>query len=275
MQMKYRSQRNAEAAAKYWNKPLERPDWYKINALSDSEAEIMIYDAIGWPFNDAGDFVRALNDMKQSQITVRINSPGGDVFDAMAIYNALQAHGSKIVTRIEAMAASAASYVALAGKEVQAYKNAMMMIHEPWIMAFGNQYDLRDAADILDKISGNMVDIYAGNSNMGKREVKDMMKAETWMTAKEAKDKGFVDTVLDAKSAKAQFDLSIFANAPAELTVKSEKELTERDAERILREAGFSRNKAKAMLAGRLPAKDQEMDEISAKIKQLTESMKG
>ena len=273
MQMKYRSQRNAEAAAKYWNKPLDKPDWYKINALSDSDAEIMIYDAIGWPFNDAGDFVRALNDMKQPQITVRINSPGGDVFDAMAIYNALQSHGSKIVTRVEAMAASAASYVALAGKEVQAYKNAMLMIHEPWAMAIGNQYDMRETADILEKISGNMVDIYSSNSDMGKREVKDMMKAETWMTAKDAHDKGFVDTILDAKSAKAQFDLSMFANAPAEY--KANHEPTERDAEKALRDVGFSKKQAKAMLAGRLQAKADIDEEIVELLRKNNELLKG
>lgn len=234
MNLKYRNQKNAEATAKYWNKPLDRPDWYKINALSDEESEIILYDVIGWPFNDAGEFVRALAGIDSKKITVRINSPGGDVWDAMAIYNALQSHKGKVVTRIESLAASAASFIALAGKEVQAYSNSMMMIHEPWVLAAGNQYDLREAADVLEKINGNMVDIYAGNSSIGKREIRDMLRETRYFTAKEAKEKGFVDTIIDGKAAKAQFDLSMFANVPEGLTAEREgRELTKREVERI------------------------------------------
>jgi ATP-dependent Clp endopeptidase proteolytic subunit ClpP len=243
MKLSYRNQRNAEAVARYWNKPLEKPDWYRIEALSDDDAEIMIYDVIGWPFVEASEFVRAISEMKQSIITVRINSPGGDVFDGIAIFNALKAHKSKIVTRVESLAASISSVIALAGSEVQAYQNTMMMIHEPWTYAFGNQYDLRETAEILEKISSNMVDIYSGSSSLGKREIKQIMKDETWLTAKEAKDKGFVDTILDGKAIKAEFDLSIFANAP--------HEPTEREREKALRDVGFTLKEAKAILAGR------------------------
>ena len=170
MNFKYRNQRNAEATARYWNKPLDKVDWYKIEALSEDNTEVMIYDVIGWPFNDAGEIIRALAGINTKTVTVRINSPGGDVFDAMAIFNALQSHKSKVITRVESLAASAASFIALAGKEVQAYQNAMFMIHEPWVLAAGSQHDLREIADILEKISGNMVDIYAQNSNVGKRK---------------------------------------------------------------------------------------------------------
>jgi len=245
MNLRYRNQKNAEAVSRFWNKPLNRPDWYKIESLSEDESEILLYDVIGWPFNDAGEFIRALAEMKQGKITVRINSPGGDVFDGMAIFNALQSHKSKIITRIESLAASAASVIALAGKEVQAYQNAMFMIHEPWAYSAGNQYDLRDIADILEKISGNMVDIYSQNSSIGKKEIREMMKTETWFTAKEAKEKGFVDNIIDGKAAKAQFDLSMFVNAPAIEGQKEGRELTEREMERALRDAGASRSFAK------------------------------
>jgi len=249
--MKYRNQKNAEAVAKYWNKPLDRADWYKIEALSDDETELMIYDYIGWPFNDAGEFIRALNGISSTSIKVRINSPGGDVFDAVAIYNALQSHKAKVVTRIESLAASAASFIALSGKEVQAYSNAMMMIHNAMTWVAGNQYDMREVADLLDKIDSNLVDIYASNTNIGKKEIKEMMKAETWLTAKEAKEKGFVDTILDGKgTAKAAFDLSIFANCPDRLTGNdNHHEPTEREIEKALRDSGLSKNKAQAVLA--------------------------
>lgn len=250
--MKYRNQKNAEAVSKIWNKPLDKSDWFKIEAAANDEAEILIYDIIGWPFNDAAELVRSLAEMQQGKITVRINSPGGDVFDAVAIFNALQSHKSKIITRIESLAASSASFIALAGKEVQAYQNAMMMIHNSWVYTAGNQYDLREIADILEKIDGNMVDIYAGNSNLGKKEIKEMMKAETWLTAKEAKEKGFIDTILDGKgNVKAQFDLSVFAKCPECLQGNNNKqEPTEREIEKVLRDSGLSKNKAQAVLAG-------------------------
>ncbi len=247
MNLKYRNQRTAEATARYWNKSLDRADWYKIEALSDDEAEILIYDLIGWPFNDAGEFARSLSGISAKTITVRINSPGGDVFDAISIFNALQSHKAKIITRIESLAASSASFIALGGKEVQAYRNAMMMIHEPWVYSAGNQYDLREIAEILGKISNNMVDIYAANSNVGKRELREMMKNETWFTAKEAMDKGFIDTIVDGKAVKAAFDLSMFANVPEGIETQPEggREMTEREIERVLRDAGCSRSFAK------------------------------
>ncbi len=249
MKLSYRTAKNAEAVARFWGKPLDKPDWYRIEAAADDEAEVMIYDVVGWPYNDASELVRHLSGMTAKTITVRINSPGGDMFDGMAIFNALQSHSSKVVTRGEGLAASVASILLLAGKEVQAYANSMMMVHNAWTWAAGNQYDLREIADILEKIDGNLVDIYAGNSKIGKREVTQMMKDETWMTAKEAKEKGFVDTILDGKSAKAQFDLSMFANVPDDLRGQG-REYTEREKEKALRDVGFSQRDAKAILAG-------------------------
>ena len=276
MNLKYRNKHGAEATARFWGKTLDKKDWYKVEALSDDEAEVLIYDVIGWPFNDAGDLVRALAEMKQKTITVRINSPGGDVFDAMAIFNALQSHKSKVVTRIESLAASAASVIALAGKEVQAYKNAMVMIHEPWIYTAGNQYDLREMADILEKISGNMIDIYSGNSSVGKKEAKQMMKDETWLTAKEAKEKGFIDTIVDGKAAKAQFDLSMFANVPDGLDLENNQKPTVREIERALRDVRLTQSEAKAFIAGGLKALGGEQNEIDvAKIDQLSKILKG
>jgi len=254
MKLSYRTAKNAEATARFWGKSLDKPDWFRIDASADDEVEILIYDVIGWPFIEAGEFVRALAEMKQQKIIVRINSPGGDVFDAMAIYNALQSHKSKIVTRIESLAASAASFIALAGKERQAYANTMIMVHEPFAFALGNQFDLREIADVLEKISGNMVDVYSSGTKLGKREIRDMMKAETWMNAKDAHEKGFIDSIIDGKAAKAAFDLSIFAKVPDCIEGQREgRDLTEREIERALRDAGGSRSFAKtlAALAGR------------------------
>ncbi|MDD5775517.1 MAG: ATP-dependent Clp protease proteolytic subunit, partial [Candidatus Omnitrophica bacterium] len=87
MKFRYRNQKNAEAISRIWNKPLDKPDWFKAQAAAEGDSEILIYDFIGWPFNDPRELIAALSGMQN--VTVRINSPGGDVFDGMAIYNAL------------------------------------------------------------------------------------------------------------------------------------------------------------------------------------------
>ena len=252
MKLAYRSEKNAEAVARYWGKSLEKPDWYRIEAKDDdNNAEIIIYDVVGWPYIDAFDLIRNLGTIKAKNISVRINSPGGDVFDGVAIFNALKEHPAHVTTKIEGLAASIASIIALAGDEVQAHKNAMYMVHDPWVLAAGNQYDLREIADILGKIGGNMLDIYYDKSNIGKRELKQMMKDETWFTAAEAKDRGLIDTILDTGAAKAKFDLSIYANVPDELE-DSDREgatLSKQEIERALRDAGASRSFAKSIAA--------------------------
>lgn len=275
MNLNYRNEKNAKFIATQYHKPLDKPDWYKIENVADDEAEILIYDFIGWPFNDAGEFVRAMAGITNKKITVRINSPGGDVFDAHAIFNAIKNHPSKPATRVESLAASAASYIALAGHEKQAYKNAMFMIHEPMTGFWGNQYEMREVADILQQISGTMIDMYADNTNVGKRELKDMLKAETWMTAKVAKEKGFIDTIIEAGNpVSAKFDLSMFANIPDEFKPKAEplKEPTIRDIENLLRDAGgLSKNKAKAVLARGWKAVSEvnDFDDVTDVAKQI------
>jgi ATP-dependent Clp protease, protease subunit len=265
MNQKYRNRKTAEAVARFWNKPLDKPDWFKVQAISDDETEIMIYDVIGWPFISADEFVRALAGITAKTVTVRINSPGGDVFDGMAIFNALKNYSGKVVTRIEGIAASMASVIALAGKEVQAYANTMYMIHEPYAFTAGNQYSLRELADILEKMSGQMIDIYSSNASPGKREIAQMMKDEAWLTAKEAKEKGFIDTVLDGKGAKAQFDLSMFSNVPDGLDGSREGgELTEREIERALRDAGASRSFAKSVAVGRSTGNEGDQRDVES-----------
>jgi ATP-dependent Clp protease, protease subunit len=250
MTLSYRNTKNAQALAAYWGKPLDRADWWKVEAQTDDAAEILIYDVIGWPFNDAAELVRTLASLKGKAVTARINSPGGDVFDAVAIFNAITAHGN-VTTRNESLAGSAASFLFTAGKKRQAYKNSMLMIHEPFVLAAGNQFELREIADVLGQVSENMVDMYADTSNVGKRELRDMMKAETWLNAKDAQEKGFVDTIVDGKAVKAAFDLSMYAHVPDDLAPEGRRAPTERELERALRDAGLSRSDAKALLAGR------------------------
>lgn len=252
MKLNYRNERTANFIASQYRKPLDKPEWFNIQNVSDDTTEILLFDYIGWPFVESRYFVSELSKIDSKNIVIKINSPGGDVWDAVAIYQAIKNHPSKPVTRIESLAASAASFIAMAGHKKQAYKNTMMMIHEPMTGIWGNQYDYMEVSDILKQISENMVDMYADNTNVGKKEIREMLKAETWLNAKTAKEKGFIDTILEAgKPVKAEFNLSIFANLPDGFKVEEPKtEPDIRSIEKLLRDVGgLSKSKTKALLA--------------------------
>ena len=279
--LSYRTKHNAKVIAAQWGKsPNDRADWYKIEDKADG-AEILIYDVIGFPFVEAKQFIKDLNAIKAKTITVRINSPGGDVFDGVAVYNALKNHPAKITTRIEGLAASIASVIALAGDEVHAYANTMYMIHDPWVMAVGNQEDLRSIADVLEKIGGQLADIYTGKTGLEADTIKEMMHTETWMTAQEGKGLGFVDKVLDGegKTAKAKYDLkNIYSNVPEDLSFEAQlKTFTAREIERVLIEAGASRAYAKMVAARGCTGviDDHRDDDEDAIINTLLQTIKG
>ena len=226
------------------------------------EAEIQVYDYIGWGGVEAKAFTRELKAITAPTIHVRINTPGGDVFDGVAIANALRDHPSRIVSHIDALAASMGSIIALAGDEVRMAPNAFYMIHDPWSFAIGNASDLRKTADVLEKIGGTFVETYMAKTKAKRTAVEQWMHDETWFTAAEALAAGFVDVVEadeeeddEVADAAARFDLSVFANLPEVLSRRAEAPaarsgtLSKKDVERALREAGASRSEAKAMTA--------------------------
>jgi ATP-dependent Clp protease, protease subunit len=251
--MKYRNSRTAACVATFWGKSQSNKDWYDINANA-SDAEIMIYDVIGWPFVDADTFVRDLNRLNVKDITVSINSPGGDVFDGTAIYNALKNHPANITTRIDGLAASMASIIALAGDRIEMAENAYYMIHNPWSFAIGDEYDMHKEAELLRKIGGTLAGTYAARTGATQEESKALMDAETWFTGTEAAESGFVDKAINTSPVSASFELGMYANAPNKLKSTprgySNEPPTEREFERLLRESGFSRSQAAAIVSG-------------------------
>ena len=165
----------------------------------------------------ASDFVAALNAITTPEIAMHINSPGGDVFAARTMVAAIASHPSNITAYIDGLAASAASYVAMACDKVVMQEGAMMMIHNAWSCAWGNASDMRATADLLDKIDTSIVNDYARRTNLAVDEIKSMMDAETWLDATEAVDKGFADSIAtNSKGTKAKntWNLSAYANAP-------------------------------------------------------------
>jgi ATP-dependent Clp endopeptidase proteolytic subunit ClpP len=179
-----------------------------FRAMDAGEAEILIYDEIDplWG-TGAKEFARGLKELGEvTTIHVRINSPGGDVFDGLAIYNQLAQHSAKVIVHVDGLAASIASVIAMAGDVIDLAENALIMIHDPWLMTAGTAADLRASADLLDTVAASIVNTYAARTGRDVEEIRPLMAAETWMDATEAVGQGFADQVTEAKRMAARFD---------------------------------------------------------------------
>jgi ATP-dependent protease ClpP protease subunit len=203
-----------------------RQEWYRIVNKSEDSVRIDIYETIGYdPWWDEGvdskKFIKDLNELTVSTIELHINSPGGFVPDAIAMYNALRDHEAEIVVTVDALAASAASVIAMAGDRVIMNRNAEVMVHDPSWLVFGNAEDMREAAEFLDRVGANLASIYAARCGGTVAEWRDVMLAETWFSAEEAVKAGLADEVVEdqprqTQKAKNRFDLSIFDHAGRE-----------------------------------------------------------
>ena len=175
--------------------------WYDLkaarNAAGKTVAELRIYDDIGFWGTTAKAFVNELDAVAKDadEVLVAVNSGGGDVFDGFAIYNALRRYSGKVTARVDGIAASAASLVAMAGDTIVMPENAMMMIHNAWTIAAGDAAQMRKTAELLDKTRDGIVAAYRNKCGLTDDEIVAMMDAETWMTAAEAKDRGFADQI--------------------------------------------------------------------------------
>ena len=200
--------------------------WYQIQAKKDKPkaAEISIHDEIGLWGISASAFMRDLRGMGElDEIHLSIHSPGGDVLDGWAIYNSLKNSKAKITARVEGLAASMASVILMAADTVEIPENAYVMIHNPWGLAIGDADEMRDTADLLDKLGNGLVNAYTSRTGNTEADVREWMDAETWMDGKEAVERGFADKLLDgvALSARA-FDNRKFKMTPQSLQANSE-----------------------------------------------------
>ena len=184
-----------------------KKNWFEMKADAQQTAEISIYDDIGAYGVTAKDFIATLSSIAAPVIRVSINSPGGAVFDALAMFNALRQHPANIEVSIMGVAASAASLVAMAGDKITMSDNAFVMIHNPLCYANGNADELRDLADTLDKIAASLVSIYSNRTGQTPEKIKELLAAETWLTGVEALALGFADEVSESIPVTARFDL--------------------------------------------------------------------
>ena len=201
----------------------EKSDSVRFAAsTSNNVTDIYLYDVIGFPFIEAQDLLYEIPH-NATEINVYINSPGGDIFQGIAIYNQLKNHQAKVNVIIDSQAASIASIIAMAGDTITMRPGAFIMIHNGWSRISADAEGLRAEANLLDKIKLEMAAIYATRSNKKPEDFIEPMNLETWFSGKEAVDFGLADRVDDVKIngsiQAARFDMSVFNNAPETLRV--------------------------------------------------------
>jgi ATP-dependent Clp protease protease subunit len=196
-------------------------DWQRKGFYAALEAEtlnLLIYGPLGEGQGEhaiiAGNVVQQIQDFRGERIDVYINSPGGIVFEGLAIYNALRRHGARKTVYIDGICASAATIVAMAGDRIIAADNATLMVHAVWQTVSGNAADLRKDAEVLDHLTDTLVNLYMQRTGRPRAEVAGWVAEETWFTAAEALRLGLVDEIAAASRAVAQWDCSAFGIKP-------------------------------------------------------------
>jgi ATP-dependent Clp protease, protease subunit len=170
----------------------------------DGEDSITIFDMIGQNWDGTGITAKridgALRAIGAKNVTVKINSPGGNVFDGLAIYNLLREHKAKVTVKVMGYAASAASIIAMAGDEIQIAQGAFFMVHKAWGLTIGNEYDHLKSAETFRQIDASMSDIYQARTGQDAKAMKELMDGESWIGARDAVDKGFADSTTEIDS---------------------------------------------------------------------------
>lgn len=212
-----------------------------IKAASTDDNTITMYDPIGmdWWTGEGVTAKRvsaALRNIGDKDVTVKINSPGGDVFEGLAIYNLLREHKGKVTVQVLGLAASAASFIAMAADEIQIARAGFLMIHNAWTVAAGDRNDFSEVAEFLDKIDGTLADIYAVRTGDDVADLRALMDVETWMGGSEAVDAGFADGLLPSDATQED------ANALAPHQVAA------RRMDAILAKQGMPRSERRALI---------------------------
>jgi ATP-dependent Clp protease, protease subunit len=242
-------------AARFDVRPEALEKWTpEIRAAADTDATISVYDVIGTdPFTGEGVTAKrigaALRSIGPRDVVVNVNSPGGDFFEGVAIYNLLREHRGKVTVRVMGLAASAASIIAMAGDELLMGDGAFLMIHNAWTIAIGNRHDLADAAERLAPFDSAMADVYANRSGISRVEVQAMMDREVWLGAADAIDMGFADGLMDG----------------SDVTKDEGARTAERRAlamvEAAMAKAGYSRSQRRETLKSLFDGKPRAADE--------------
>ena len=233
---------NFNAKEKGGVSPLAFDRWNPaIKASDENDNTIGIYDPIGYDYwDDSGVTAKrisaALRSLDGADVVVNINSPGGDVFEGLAIYNLFREYKGHVTVRVLGVAASAASFIAMAADEIQIARAGFFMIHNAWTGVWGNRNDLRETADFLEQIDDTIADIYHVRSGLSMDELKADMDKERWINGRDAIDSGFADAFL-----------------PSDVVVEDTKNFTKEKvaahkADILLAKAGMSRSSRRELI---------------------------
>ena len=211
--------------------------WFEIKNSAAPTAEVWIYDEIGYYGVSAADFSRELRDITASTIELHISSPGGDVFDGLAILNSLRQHKATVNVTVDGIAASAASFIAMAGDRVLMAPQAQMMIHDASGVAVGNAKDMQDMADLLEKTSENIAAVYAQRAGGTPEEWRQAMLAETWYSDQEAVDAGLADGIVGAPTTSTEPEEAAAAKPAPTNSLASQEPVWDFDLASLVKEA--------------------------------------
>lgn len=245
-----------------------------LTPKAEAENTITILDVIGDdPWGGGGvtskRIAAALRSIGANDVVVEINSPGGDFFEGVAIYNALRAHPHKVTVRILGLAASAASIIAMAGDEIEIGKAGFLMVHNAWVVAIGNRHDLKDAADTMEPFDDAMASLYAERSGADKAKAAEWMDSETWFNGEQAVDVGLATGFLPADAVSEDK-----TKAEAAKGINATRRIDAR-----LAKTGMPRTERRALLADAkggmhdaAPTVTHDADEIAALVSGLFKS---
>jgi ATP-dependent protease ClpP protease subunit len=214
-----------------------------IRAVAEGDNIITMFEDIGEDWWSGGGVTAKkvaaqLRTIGDRPVEVQINSPGGDMFEGIAIYNVLREHPKDITVKVMGMAASAGSIVAMAGDRVEIGVSSFIMIHNCWVLAMGNRHDMTAVAEWLAPFDQAMVDLYALRTTSNAVDIGKWMDAETWMSGSTAIDRGFADAILPADQIKRDAE-----------TQASDRQINElRAMELTMVRAGYSRTEARARI---------------------------
>ncbi len=222
-----------------WDAPADvLARWADMPLAADSESDntIAIFDVIGEDWWSGGGFTAkrmraALRSIGNKPVTVQINSPGGDMFEGIAIFNQLREHPAKVTVEVMGYAASAASIIAMAGDDIRMGLGTFMMVHNAWGIVIGNRHDMREASDLFEGFDSALVDIYEARTGQERADIEKLMDAETFLGPSDAVDKGFADVVDNSLKSEQK------AHNQANRSI-----LVRRQMEAGLAKAGFTRN---------------------------------
>lgn len=225
---------------KYDLSPKALENWNTAIKAAESDNTISVFDVIGQDYwtgegVTAKRIAGALRSIGEDKpVTVNINSPGGDMFEGLAIYNLLREHKGDVTVKVLGLAASAASVIAMAGDTIQVARAGFLMIHNAWILVAGNRHDMREYADYLEPFDRSMADLYAARTGIEFKAMQKIMDAESWIGGSDAVEQGFADSLLP--SDEVQIDDSSDARAAVKLDI-------------ALAKAGMPRSERKKLLA--------------------------